>query len=99
MYYQPNSCNTYAEHEWAGGIFLRQQKRVPQAQAQRVYLEEPIRYPVHTGLISLSVHPSVRPSVHLSEIQKNEYMNVGIKIKKSHLSVVPSLQISIPMLL
>ncbi len=29
MYYQPNSCTTHAEREWAGGNFLRQQKKVP----------------------------------------------------------------------
>ncbi len=36
VYYQPNSCNTHAEHEWAGGTFLRQQKKVPPAHAQWV---------------------------------------------------------------
>jgi hypothetical protein len=40
MYYQPNSCTTHAEREWAGGTFLRQRKKVPPAHAQRVYLEE-----------------------------------------------------------
>ncbi len=36
-YYQPNSCTTHAEHEWAGGTFLRQRKEVPPAYAQQVY--------------------------------------------------------------
>ncbi len=31
-----------------------------------IYLEEPIGYPAHTGLISLSVRSFVRPSVLLS---------------------------------
>jgi hypothetical protein len=26
-------CTTHAEHEWAGGTFLRQQKKVPPAHA------------------------------------------------------------------
>jgi hypothetical protein len=38
VYYQPNSCNTHAEHEWAGGTFLRQQKKVPSAHVQQVFL-------------------------------------------------------------
>jgi hypothetical protein len=38
VYYQPKSCNTHAEHEWAGGTFLRQWKKVPPAHAQLVYL-------------------------------------------------------------
>jgi hypothetical protein len=53
MYYQPNSCTTHAEHEWAGGIFLRQWKKVPPAHAQQVYAvhvrglcEEPKRKPL-----------------------------------------------------
>ncbi len=39
MYYQPNLCTTHTEREWAGGTFLRQQKEVPPAHAQWVYLE------------------------------------------------------------
>jgi hypothetical protein len=39
VYYQPNSCTTHTEHEWAGGIFLRQQKKVPPAHTQWVILE------------------------------------------------------------
>jgi hypothetical protein len=27
VYYQPNSCTTHAEHEWAGGTFQRQRKK------------------------------------------------------------------------
>jgi hypothetical protein len=27
IYYKPNSCNIHAELEWAGGTFLRQQKK------------------------------------------------------------------------
>ncbi len=37
MYFQLNSCNTHAEHEWAQGTFLRQQRKVPPAHAQRVF--------------------------------------------------------------
>ncbi len=37
--YQPNSYNTHAESEWAGGTFLRQQKKVPPAHAQWVLME------------------------------------------------------------
>jgi hypothetical protein len=60
-----------------------------------VNLEEPIGYPAHTRLFSLSICPFLHPS----GIQKMYILNVGIKIKKRHLSVVPSLQIPIPMLL
>ncbi len=38
VYYQPNSCTTHTEREWAGGTFLRQRKEVPPAHAQRAYL-------------------------------------------------------------
>jgi hypothetical protein len=38
VYCQPNSCTTHAEHEWAGRTFLRQQKKVPPAHAQRVFI-------------------------------------------------------------
>ncbi len=37
MYYQPISCNTCTEREWAGGTFLRQREKVPPAEAQQVY--------------------------------------------------------------
>jgi hypothetical protein len=37
MYYQPNSCNTQAAREWAGGTFLRQRKKVPPAHVQQVF--------------------------------------------------------------
>ena len=37
MYFQPNSCNTYADREWAQGTFLTQRRKVPPAHAQRVY--------------------------------------------------------------
>ena len=37
VYYQPNSCNTHAESEWAGGTSLRQQRKVPPAHLQRVF--------------------------------------------------------------
>jgi hypothetical protein len=39
MYFQPNSCNTHAEHEWAQGTFLRQRRKVPPAHAQRVLIQ------------------------------------------------------------
>jgi hypothetical protein len=70
VYYQPNSCNTHAEREGAGGTFLRQWKKVPSAHAQRVYLEEHSEE-AHTGLISLSGRLSVCPSLRLSGIQKH----------------------------
>jgi hypothetical protein len=35
--YQPNSCSTHAEHELAGGTFLRQRKKVAPAHAHRVF--------------------------------------------------------------
>jgi hypothetical protein len=38
VYNQPNSCNTHTECEGAGGIFLRQRKKVPPAHVQQVYL-------------------------------------------------------------
>ncbi len=38
VYFQPNSCNTHGEHEWARGTFLRQRRKVPPAHAQRVFL-------------------------------------------------------------
>jgi hypothetical protein len=60
-----------------------------------INLEEPIGYLAHTGLIS----PSVCPFVPLSGIQKTYILNVGVEIKKNHLSVVPSLQIPISTLL
>ncbi len=59
VYYQPNSCNTHAEHEWVQGAFLRQWRKVPPAHAQRVYLEEPIRLP-SPHRINFSVRLSVR---------------------------------------
>ncbi len=31
VYFQPNSCNTHAEREWAQGTFLRQRRKVPPA--------------------------------------------------------------------
>jgi hypothetical protein len=84
VYYQPNSCNTHKEHEWAGGTFLRQRKKVPPAHAQRVYLEERsegsphqinlermVVMEAHTRLASLSVCLSVCPSVRLSGIPKH----------------------------
>jgi hypothetical protein len=37
VYYQPNSCTTHAECEWARGTFLRQRRKVPPAHAQRVF--------------------------------------------------------------
>ncbi len=36
MNFKPNSCNTHAEREWARRTFLRQQRKVPPAHAQRV---------------------------------------------------------------
>jgi hypothetical protein len=45
-------------------------------------LEEPIGYPAHTGLISLSIRLSVSLSVHL-EYENMQILNVGIKIRVS----------------
>ncbi len=54
------------------GTFLRQRRKVPPAHAQRVYLEEcTIVREAYTGLISLSVCPSVCLSVRLSGIPKH----------------------------
>jgi hypothetical protein len=36
VYCQPNSCNTHAEHEWAGGTFSKTAKKIPPAHAQWV---------------------------------------------------------------
>ncbi len=66
-------------------------------------LEEPIGYPAHTGLISLSICLSVCPSIHPSiclEYKNTLILNVGIKIRVptwSFLSVVCPLWIPIPM--
>ncbi len=49
MYFQPNSCNTHADCEWARGAFLRQRRKVPPAHRQRVYSK--------TGLILRRVWP------------------------------------------
>ncbi len=61
VYFQPNSCNTHAEHEWVRGTFLRQWRKVPPAHAQRVYLEERSEGSPHRIIVSvcLSVHLSV----------------------------------------
>jgi hypothetical protein len=64
MYYRPNSYTTDADCEWAGGTILRQQKKVPPAHMQRVYLEECSEGSSHR--INVSVRESVRPSAHLS---------------------------------
>ncbi len=45
-------------------------------------LEEPIGYPAHTGLTSLSVCLFVCLSVHL-EYKKTQILNVGIRIRLS----------------
>ncbi len=37
VYFEPNSCNTHADREWAQGTFLRQRRKVPPAHAQRVF--------------------------------------------------------------
>jgi hypothetical protein len=42
VYFQPNSCNTHEEHEWARGTFLRCWRKVPTAHAQWV-LHNPTR--------------------------------------------------------
>ncbi len=65
MYFQPNSCNTHAECEWAQGTFLRQWRKVPPAHTQWVYLEEQIRLP-SSPQINFSVRLFVFLSVHLS---------------------------------
>jgi hypothetical protein len=45
VYFQPNSCNTHAEREWAQGTFLRQRRKVPPAHAQQVFF---IKLPGHS---------------------------------------------------
>ncbi len=37
VYFQPNSCNTHAKHEWVQGTLLRQRRKVPPAHMQRVF--------------------------------------------------------------
>ncbi len=66
MYYQPHPCTTHAEREWAGGTFLRQQKKVPPAQAQRVWPGGTDRVPSPHRIIF-----SVCPSACLSGIPKH----------------------------
>ncbi len=34
VYFQPNSCNTHANHEWVQGTFLRQRRKIRTAHAQ-----------------------------------------------------------------
>ena len=48
LFYQPNSCTTHTEREWAGGTFLRQRRKVPPANVQQVY-----------SFLCQSFHPSV----------------------------------------
>jgi hypothetical protein len=96
VYFQPISCNTHAEYEWAQETFLRQRRKVPPAHVQQVYLEEPIRLP-SPHRINFSVCLSVRPSV---PYENTENFHVGIKIRVStwsFFSVVYPLQIPIPM--
>jgi hypothetical protein len=38
VYFQPNSCNTHADREWARGTFLRQRRKIPPAHAQWVWV-------------------------------------------------------------
>jgi hypothetical protein len=40
VYYQPNSCTTHTEREWAGGTFLRQWNKNPPAHTQQVFISE-----------------------------------------------------------
>jgi hypothetical protein len=40
VYFQPNSCNTHTDREWAQGTFLRQPRKVPPAHVQRVYQKD-----------------------------------------------------------
>ncbi len=89
VYYQPNSCTKQAEHEWAGGTFLRQWKKLPSAHTQRVYLEEHSdQSPHRINLEERSegsphrINVSIRPSVH-PEYQNTLIFNVGIKIRVS----------------
>ncbi len=55
-------------------------------------------YPAHTGSISLSILLSICLSIRL-EYQNTQIFNVGIKMKKSHQTVNPSLRIPILTLL
>ncbi len=109
VYFQPYSCNTHAECEWAQGTFLRQWIKVPPAHVQRVfiygiYLEEPIMLPsphrinLEEPIRSPSPHWinfSVCLFVHL-EYENTQTLKVGIKIRVSTwslLSVVHPLRI------
>ncbi len=67
VYFQPNSCNTHTEREWAQGTFLRQWRKVPPAHAQRVYF---------------SIHLSVRLSgiwKHVDFERRNS--NQGVRVE------------------
>ncbi len=80
----------YTGRVWAGGTFLRQQKKVPPAHAKWVYLEEPIRLPSPPP-VNFSIHPCVCLSYGITLI-----FNVEIIIMVStwsHLSVFCPLQI------
>ncbi len=63
MYFQPNSCNTHADCEWAWGTFLRQWRKVPPAHAQRVYhivflnFWEVMAKDTHRGHLLLHISP------------------------------------------
>ncbi len=59
VYYQPNSCTSHTEHEWAGRNLSKTAEKVPPAHAQWVYLEEPTGYKAHPGLMSPSICLSV----------------------------------------
>ncbi len=68
MYFQPNSCNTHAEREWAQGTLLRQQRKVPPAQAQRVF------NPTHHSLPFLVLFLAVRMDL----VRKRCLGNLGL---------------------
>jgi hypothetical protein len=66
VYFQPNSCNTHTEYEWAQGTLLRQWRKVPPAHPQRVHLQITIDYDfgwhVSHQVFSAEV-PEIRPIV------------------------------------
>jgi hypothetical protein len=76
VYFQPNSCNTHTEREWAQGTFLRQRRKFPPTHTQRLYFS-----------VCLSACPSVRPSeipkhVEFSCRNSNQGVHVEFSVRR-----------------
>ncbi len=84
MYFQPNSCNTHAERDWARGTFLRQRRKVPPAHAQQVSraILSTI-YPYHTMAVGCIKHWIVLSySVPLGCDFVRSHTNTQIRIRR-----------------